>query len=223
MVPFLTLAVGLSQHAAEATSLVVVLPTAIVASLELRRRGVGDLGLALRFGVVGALGGVVGALLALALPAARCGSSSPSSSRSSACGSSETVPRMTGDGQALVDALAATIQARVLSGDIPTGTRLRQESLAAEFASAGRRCGRRCGSCRRAASSRCSRTGAHSSAGRARATCARPTRCAPSSRGSRRHSRRRASGRGAPEPARPPRSSSVTPSRHSLLARAPAG
>jgi uncharacterized protein len=70
MVPFLTLAVGLSQHAAEATSLVVVLPTAIVASLELRRRGVGDLGLALRFGVVGAFGGVVGALLALALPAA---------------------------------------------------------------------------------------------------------------------------------------------------------
>ena len=70
MVPFLTLAVGLSQHAAEATSLVVVLPTAIVASLELRRRGVGDLGLARRVGVVGALGGVVGALLALALPAA---------------------------------------------------------------------------------------------------------------------------------------------------------
>jgi uncharacterized membrane protein YfcA len=69
MVPFLTLAIGLSQHAAEATSLVVVLPTAIVASLVLRRRGVGDLGLALRFGVVGALGGAAGALLALALPA----------------------------------------------------------------------------------------------------------------------------------------------------------
>jgi uncharacterized protein len=69
MVPFLTLAVGLSQHAAEATSLVVVLPTAIVASLELRRRGVGDLGTALRFGVVGALGGFAGALAALALPA----------------------------------------------------------------------------------------------------------------------------------------------------------
>ena len=43
MVPFLTLAIGLSQHGAEATSLVVVLPTALVASLELRRRGVGDL------------------------------------------------------------------------------------------------------------------------------------------------------------------------------------
>jgi len=68
MVPFLTLAIGLSQHEAQATSLVVVLPTAVVASLELRRRGIGDLGVALRFGVVGALGGVAGALLALALP-----------------------------------------------------------------------------------------------------------------------------------------------------------
>jgi uncharacterized protein len=70
MVPFLTLAVGLSQHAAEATSLVVVLPTAIAASVELRRRGVGDLGVSLRFGVVGAVGATGGALLALALPAA---------------------------------------------------------------------------------------------------------------------------------------------------------
>ena len=69
MVPFLTLAVGLSQHSAEATSLVVVLPTAIVASIALHRRGIGDLGVALRFGVVGALGGAAGALLALALPA----------------------------------------------------------------------------------------------------------------------------------------------------------
>jgi uncharacterized membrane protein YfcA len=68
MVPFLTLAVGLSQHEAQATSLVVVLPTAVVASLELHRRGIGELGVALRFGVVGALGGVAGALLALALP-----------------------------------------------------------------------------------------------------------------------------------------------------------
>ena len=69
MVPFLTLAAGLSQHAAEATSLLVILPTAIVGSLALRRRGIGDLGLALRFGVAGSLGGVLGALLALALPA----------------------------------------------------------------------------------------------------------------------------------------------------------
>ena len=69
MVPLLTLAVGLSQHAAEATSLVVILPTAIAGSLALRRRGVGDLGLALRFGVLGALGAAGGALLALGLPA----------------------------------------------------------------------------------------------------------------------------------------------------------
>ncbi|HSC90669.1 MAG TPA: TSUP family transporter [Gaiellaceae bacterium] len=69
MVPFLTLAIGMSQQAAEATSLVVVLPTALVASLELRRRDVGDLGVALRFGVVGAVGGVAGAFLALAMDA----------------------------------------------------------------------------------------------------------------------------------------------------------
>jgi uncharacterized membrane protein YfcA len=68
MVPFLALAAGFSQHAAEATSLLVVLPTAIVGSLVLRRRGIGDLGLALRFGALGAVGGILGALLALALP-----------------------------------------------------------------------------------------------------------------------------------------------------------
>jgi uncharacterized membrane protein YfcA len=68
VVPFLTLAVGLSQHSAEATSLVVILPTAVAGSLALRRRRIGDLGLALRLGVVGAFGGILGALLALALP-----------------------------------------------------------------------------------------------------------------------------------------------------------
>ena len=68
MVPFLTLVAGMPQHAAEATSLLVVLPTAIVASFVLQRRGVGDLGVALRFGVVGAVGAAAGALLALALP-----------------------------------------------------------------------------------------------------------------------------------------------------------
>jgi hypothetical protein len=69
IVPFLTFALGLSQHEAEATSLVVVLPTAVVASLALRRRGVGDLGVALRFGAVGALAAAGGAMLALLLPA----------------------------------------------------------------------------------------------------------------------------------------------------------
>jgi uncharacterized protein len=69
IVPFLTLAVGFSQHAAEATSLLVILPTAIAGSLVLRREGVGSLGLAIRVGVFGAAGSALGALLALALPA----------------------------------------------------------------------------------------------------------------------------------------------------------
>jgi uncharacterized membrane protein YfcA len=68
MVPFLTLVAGMPQHAAEATSLLVVLPTAAVASLVLQRRGVGDLAVALRFGAIGAVGATGGALLALALP-----------------------------------------------------------------------------------------------------------------------------------------------------------
>lgn len=68
LVPFLVLAVGMSQHEAEATSLLVVLPTAIVASLILHRRGVGDLPAALGMGVVGAIAGAAGALVALSLP-----------------------------------------------------------------------------------------------------------------------------------------------------------
>jgi uncharacterized protein len=68
LVPFLVLAVGMSQHEAEATSLLVVLPTAIVASLTLWRRGVGDLPDALAMGVVGAIGAAAGALFALSLP-----------------------------------------------------------------------------------------------------------------------------------------------------------
>jgi uncharacterized protein len=68
LVPFLVLAVGMSQHEAEATSLLVVLPTAIVASLTLWRRRVGDLPDALAMGVVGAAGAAAGALVALSLP-----------------------------------------------------------------------------------------------------------------------------------------------------------
>src|SRR5439155_211956 len=63
MVPCLTLAVGLSQHAAEATSLLVILPTAAAGTLALHRRGVGNPGLAIRFGLVGSIGAVLGALL----------------------------------------------------------------------------------------------------------------------------------------------------------------
>jgi uncharacterized membrane protein YfcA len=68
LVPFLVLAVGMTQHEAEATSLLVILPTAIAGSIALRVRGVGDLPAALGIGLVGAAGAVGGALLALALP-----------------------------------------------------------------------------------------------------------------------------------------------------------
>jgi uncharacterized membrane protein YfcA len=69
MVPFLVLVVGLSQHAAQATSLLVVLPTAAVGSWSLYRRGVGDPPTALRMGVVGMVGSIAGTTLALSLPA----------------------------------------------------------------------------------------------------------------------------------------------------------
>ena len=68
LVPFLVLAIGMTQHEAEATSLLVVLPTAIVASWLLWQRGVGDLRAALGMGALGAAAGVVGALVALWLP-----------------------------------------------------------------------------------------------------------------------------------------------------------
>lgn len=41
--------------------------------------------------------------------------------------------RVTSDRQALVDTLASRLQARVLSGELPSGARLRQSALAAEF------------------------------------------------------------------------------------------
>jgi uncharacterized protein len=68
MVPFLVLVGGAAQHEAQATSLLVVLPMATVATWSLRRAGVGDLNLSLRMGLIGVAGGVAGAVLALALP-----------------------------------------------------------------------------------------------------------------------------------------------------------
>ena len=68
MVPFLVLIVGLSQHEAQATSLLVVLPTSAVGAWVLYRRGVGDMPLALRMGAIGAIGAVAGTALALSLP-----------------------------------------------------------------------------------------------------------------------------------------------------------
>jgi DNA-binding GntR family transcriptional regulator len=45
----------------------------------------------------------------------------------------DTVEQTEADRRALVDKLAAALQARILSGEIATGTRLRQEALADEF------------------------------------------------------------------------------------------
>jgi uncharacterized membrane protein YfcA len=69
MVPFLVLVAGLSQHAAQATSLLVVLPTAAVGSWSLYRQGVGDPPTALRMGLVGMVGSIAGTAVALSLPA----------------------------------------------------------------------------------------------------------------------------------------------------------
>ncbi len=67
MVPFLVIVGGLDQHVAQATSLLVVLPTAVVATVTLHRKGVGNVRVALAMGVCGAIGAGAGALLALAL------------------------------------------------------------------------------------------------------------------------------------------------------------
>lgn len=69
LVPFLVLVAGYGQHSAEAISLLVILPTAIIGSAVLHHRGVGDLRQALSLGALGACGGLAGARLALALPA----------------------------------------------------------------------------------------------------------------------------------------------------------
>ena len=140
MVPFFTLAAGLSQHAAEATSLLVVLPTAIVASIVLRRRGVGDLGLALRFGLAGSLGGVLGAALALVPPGHLSASSSRSSSASSAsdsCATASPARRSAGDavvGRRVRSSTSSPPRSRRASSAVSSvGDALRQEALAEEF------------------------------------------------------------------------------------------
>jgi uncharacterized protein len=68
MVPALVLIAGFDQQAAQATSLLVILPTAIVATRRLRSAGVGDPALSVRMGLLGAAGGGLGAYLALQLP-----------------------------------------------------------------------------------------------------------------------------------------------------------
>ncbi len=69
MVPFLVLIVGLGQHAAEGTSLLVIVPTAIVGTIAHVRRGYVEVPTAARLAVGGVVGAVAGALLGLELSA----------------------------------------------------------------------------------------------------------------------------------------------------------
>ncbi|WP_320668782.1 sulfite exporter TauE/SafE family protein [Patulibacter defluvii] len=68
MVPFLVVVVGVSQQSAQATSMLVIIPTTLVATWSLRKKGVGDLGSGIRLGLVGAPAAALGALAAIHLP-----------------------------------------------------------------------------------------------------------------------------------------------------------
>ncbi len=68
VIPWLVLVGGLTQHEAQGTSLLMVLPVAVVATLTLRRRHVSGLRTGLLIGLLGAAGAAGGSGLALALP-----------------------------------------------------------------------------------------------------------------------------------------------------------
>lgn len=65
MVPFLVLALNLSQHVAEGTSLLVIVPTALAGAIAHSRRGYVDRSAAGWLAAGGVAGAVVGALLGL--------------------------------------------------------------------------------------------------------------------------------------------------------------
>jgi uncharacterized membrane protein YfcA len=67
MVPALVLVGGFSQQEAQATSLLVIVPTAIVATWALQKRGIGDVRLAGKLALLGILGAAAGAAVALAV------------------------------------------------------------------------------------------------------------------------------------------------------------
>jgi uncharacterized membrane protein YfcA len=67
MVPALVLIGDFSQQEAQATSLLVIVPTAAVATWTLQRRGIGDARLAGKLALLGILGAAVGAAVALEL------------------------------------------------------------------------------------------------------------------------------------------------------------
>jgi uncharacterized membrane protein YfcA len=69
MVPFLVLVLGETQHVAEGTSLLVVVPTAIAGVVAHHRRGYVDFKRAGAMAVTGVFGGFVGARFALSVDA----------------------------------------------------------------------------------------------------------------------------------------------------------
>jgi uncharacterized membrane protein YfcA len=67
MVPALVLIADFSQQEAQATSLLVIVPTAAVATWTLQRKQIGDLRLAARLAPLGIVGAAGGAAVALAV------------------------------------------------------------------------------------------------------------------------------------------------------------
>lgn len=67
MVPALVLIGGYGQQEAQATSLLVIVPTAIVATWALQGKGIGDARLAGKLALLGVLGAAAGAAAALAI------------------------------------------------------------------------------------------------------------------------------------------------------------
>jgi len=67
-VPALTIGLGLSQLDAEATSLLAIIPVALVGAVRQRRHGNVDLRTGALVGVLGVAGAVAGAVLANAVP-----------------------------------------------------------------------------------------------------------------------------------------------------------
>jgi uncharacterized membrane protein YfcA len=67
MVPALVLIADFSQQEAQATSLLVIVPTAAVATWTLQKKQIGDLRLAARLAPLGILGAAGGAAVALAV------------------------------------------------------------------------------------------------------------------------------------------------------------
>ncbi len=69
MVPFIVLVLGESQHLAEGTSLLAIVPTAVAGVIAHRRRGFVDLRRSAFVALAGVVGAYVGARAALALHA----------------------------------------------------------------------------------------------------------------------------------------------------------